>query len=195
MPIRELLYQLGDLNSLMNVDFKTLPPPQVFPPPHSNPLINLGRRSLTKCSEQPQVLYASEDGFIQAFLVASKNLVPFPLVRFQFEAFDVTLFTDCLSDRELRRVAYKLNGEEWSQLGTFLGVGDKDLVQLGGLSMGPQEKAFRLLCVWRTRCRLGRAQMISQLAVSLEEVSRKDVAQFVLEQFMSGKPRKKFFGW
>lgn len=141
------------------------------------------------------MLYASEDGFIQAFLVASKNLVPSPLVRFQFYAFDVTLFTDCLSDRELRRVAYKLNGEEWSQLGTFLGVGDKDLVQLGGLSMGPQEKAFRLLCVWRTRCRLGRAQMISQLAVSLEEVSRKDVAQFVLEQFMSGKPRKKFFGW
>ena len=63
------------------------------------------------------------------------------------------------------------------------------------VSMGPQEKAFRILCVWRTRCRLGRAQMISQLAVSLEEVNRKDVAQFVLEQFMSGKPRKKFFGW
>jgi len=103
--------------------------------------------------------------------------------------------TDCLSDRELRRVAYKLNGEEWSQLGTFLGVGDKDLVQLGGLGMGPQEKAFRLLCVWRTRCRLARSQMISQLAVALEEVNRKDVAQFVLEQFMSGKPRKKFFGW
>jgi len=37
--------------------------------------------------------------------------------------------------------------------------------------------------------------MVSQLAVSLEEVSRKDVAQFVLEQFMSGKPRKKLFGW
>lgn len=111
-----------------------------------------------------------------------------------FAFFDV-LSKDCLSDRELRRVAYKLNGEEWSQLGTFLGVGDKDLVQLGGLSMGPQEKAFRLLCVWRTRCRLGRSQMISQLAVSLEEVNRKDVAQFVLEQFMSGKPRKKFFGW
>lgn len=105
------------------------------------------------------------------------------------------LFADCLSDRELRRVAYKLNGEEWSQLGTFLGVGDKDLLQLGGLTMGPQEKAFRLLCVWRTRCRLSRSQMISQLAVSLEEVNRKDVAQFVLEQFMSGKPRKKLFGW
>lgn len=104
-------------------------------------------------------------------------------------------FADCLSDRELRRVAYKLNGEEWSHLGTFLGVGDRDLVQLGGLTMGPQEKAFRLLCVWRTRCRLGRSQMISQLAVSLEEVNRKDVAQFVLEQFMSGKPRKKLFGW
>ncbi|XP_067046319.1 uncharacterized protein [Acropora muricata] len=100
-----------------------------------------------------------------------------------------------LSDRELRRVAYKLNGEEWSQLGTFLGVGDNDLLQLGGLSMGPQEKAFRLLCVWRTRCRLSRSQMISQLAVALEEVNRKDVAQFVLEQFMSGKPRKKLFGW
>ena len=37
--------------------------------------------------------------------------------------------------------------------------------------------------------------MVSQLAVSLEEVNRKDVAQFVLEQFMSGKPRKKLFGW
>ncbi|KAL9961401.1 hypothetical protein ACROYT_G030331 [Oculina patagonica] len=108
---------------------------------------------------------------------------------------DIPSPTDCLSDRELRRVAYKLNGEEWSQLGTFLGVGDRDLVQLGGLSMGPQEKAFRLLCVWRTRCRLSRSQMISQLAVSLEEVNRKDVAQFVLEQFMSGKPRKKLFGW
>ena len=61
--------------------------------------------------------------------------------------------------------------------------------------MGPQEKAFRLLCVWRTSCRLSRSQMVSQLAVSLEEVNRKDVAQFVLEQFMSGKPRKKLFGW
>lgn len=108
----------------------------------------------------------------------------------------VFLFLDSgLSDRELRRVAYKLNREEWSQLGTFLGVGDNDLLQLGGLSMGPQEKAFRLLCVWRTRCRLGRSQMISQLAVALEEVNRKDAAQFVLEQFMSGKPRKKLFGW
>ena len=37
--------------------------------------------------------------------------------------------------------------------------------------------------------------MISHLAVALEEVNRKDVAQFVLEQFMSGKPRKKLFGW
>ncbi|XP_068706499.1 uncharacterized protein [Montipora foliosa] len=100
-----------------------------------------------------------------------------------------------LSDRELRRVAYKLNADEWSQLGTFLGVGDKDLLQLGGLTMGPQEKAFRLLCVWRTRCQMNRSQMISQLAVSLEEINRKDVAQFVLEQFMSGKPRRKLFGW
>lgn len=107
----------------------------------------------------------------------------------------VFCLADCLSDRELRRVAYKLNGEEWSQLGSFLGVGDRDLLQLGGLTMGPQEKAFRLLCVWRTRCRLSRSQMVSQLAVSLEEVNRKDVAQFVLEQFMSGKPRKKLFGW
>lgn len=103
--------------------------------------------------------------------------------------------TDGLSDRELRRVAYKLNGEEWSRLGTFLGVGDRDLGQLGGLSMGPQEKAFKLLVMWRTRCRLSRAQIISHLAVALEEVNRKDVAQFVLEQFMSGKPRKKLFGW
>lgn len=106
-----------------------------------------------------------------------------------------TAQSDGLSDRELRRVAYKLNGEEWSQLGTFLGVGDKDLGELSGLSMGPQEKAFKLLVMWRTRCRLSRAQMISHLAVALEEVNRKDVAQFVLEQFMSGKPRKKLFGW
>ena len=102
---------------------------------------------------------------------------------------------DFLSDRELRRVAYKLTGEEWSQLGTFLGFGDKELLQLTQLSVGGQEKAFRLLCKWRTRCRLSRSQMVSQLAVSLEEIKRKDVAQFVLEQFMSGKGRKKFFSW
>ena len=92
-------------------------------------------------------------------------------------------------------MACKLNREEWSQLGTFLGVGERDLLQLSDLNIGPQEKAFRLLCTWRTRCHLSRAQMISQLAVSLEEVERKDLAQFVLEQFMSGKPRKKLFGW
>ena len=104
-------------------------------------------------------------------------------------------FPDFLSDRELRRVAYKLSGEEWSQLGTFLGFADKGLLQLSQLSIGGQERAFQLLCTWRTRCKLNRNQMVSQLAVSLEEINRKDVAQFVLEQFMSGKGRKKFFGW
>jgi hypothetical protein len=92
-------------------------------------------------------------------------------------------------------VAYKLTNDEWSQLGTFLGVADSELHKLSGLNMGPQEKAFRILGLWRTRSPLGKNQLVSQLAVALEEINRKDVAQFVVEQMMSGKPRKKFFGW
>ena len=107
----------------------------------------------------------------------------------------VRAFTDTLSDRELRRVAYKLNSEEWSQLGTFLGLVDSELFAIGSLNMGPQEKAFRVACTWRTRCKLGRSQMVSQLAIALEEIRRKDAAQFVIEQFLEGKGRKKFFGW
>jgi len=61
--------------------------------------------------------------------------------------------------------------------------------------MGPQEKAFRLLCLWNTRSTLGKNQLVSQLAIALEEINRKDVALFVVEQMMTGKPRKKFFGW
>lgn len=100
-----------------------------------------------------------------------------------------------LSDRELRRVAFKLDKEEWSQLGTFLGLVESELVSIGSLNMGAQEKAFRVACMWRSRCKMGRSQMVSQLAVALEEIHRKDTAQFVIEQFLEGKGRKKFFGW
>ena len=39
-----------------------------------------GRRVFSKCPEHPRVLYASEDGFIKDFLVASerKSLVSIP---------------------------------------------------------------------------------------------------------------------
>ncbi|KAJ7383685.1 hypothetical protein OS493_026215 [Desmophyllum pertusum] len=70
------------------------------------------------------------------------------------------------SDRELQASCLQTERRGVVSSWNFPGGGDRDLVQLGGLTMGPQEKAFRLLCVWRTRCRLGRSQMISQLAVS-----------------------------
>ncbi|XP_048590454.1 rootletin-like isoform X2 [Nematostella vectensis] len=108
---------------------------------------------------------------------------------------DIVANGDALNDRELRRVSYKLTTDEWSQLGTFLGVPETDLAKLTAINMGPQEKAFRLMCQWRSQSRLGKNQLVSELAVALEEIGRKDVAQFVVEQLMSGKPRKKFFGW
>ena len=57
----------------MNVEFKPITPPPCLSP---NPLANPPDRSMvfTKCPGQPPVLYAYEDGFIQAVILFHLHL-------------------------------------------------------------------------------------------------------------------------
>ena len=92
-------------------------------------------------------------------------------------------------------MAYKLKKDQWSRLGIFLGLSEADIREIDQQKVGKEEKAFRVLCQWRKSDQFAASNQVSQLALALEEIRRKDLAQFVMEHCMSGKCRKKLIGW
>lgn len=90
-------------------------------------------------------------------------------------------------------MAYKLKKDQWSRLGLFLELTEADIRDIDQQKVGKEEKAFRVLCQWRTSAQ--ESNQVSKLALALEEIRRKDLAQFVMEHCMSGKCRKKLIGW
>ena len=89
------------------------------------------------------------------------------------------IIADTLSDRELRRIAYKIADGNWSKLGPTLGVKGMDYEQLLCSNLNVQEKIFRLLVLWKSQNNQPRGTLIPQLSDALEKTRRKDAARFV----------------
>ena len=99
-----------------------------------------------------------------------------------------------ISDRDLRRLAYKLKKDQWLRLAKFLSLSEAEVREIDQLKVGKDEKAFRVLSEWRTSTEEVSGNQVSKLALALEEIRRKDLAQFVMEHCMAGKIRNKLVG-
>ena len=99
--------------------------------------------------------------------------------------------SDYISDRDLRRLAYKLKKDQWLRLAKILSLSEAEIRGIDQLKVDKNEKAFRVLSEWRTSAEEVSGNQVSQLALALEEIRRKDLAQFIMEHCMAGKIRNK----
>ena len=86
-----------------------------------------------------------------------------------------------LTDRELRRLSYKIADGIWDNMGQALCLRGTKYEETMGGSYNDQEKVFRLLTLWKSEMKQPRTVMISQLTVAMERMKRRDVVKFVKE--------------
>jgi len=88
---------------------------------------------------------------------------------------------DTLTDRELRRIAYKFADGIWNNMGQALCLRGPKYEEIMGSSNNDQEKVFRLLTLWKSEMKQPRPVMISQLAVAAERMKRREMVKFIKE--------------
>ena len=91
-------------------------------------------------------------------------------------------------------MAYKLKQDQWQRPAKLLCLSETDIREIDQLKVGKDEKEFLVLSEWRTSVEEVAGNQVSQLALALEEIRRKDLAQFVMEHCMAGKIRNKLVG-
>ncbi|XP_065063418.1 uncharacterized protein LOC135689975 isoform X1 [Rhopilema esculentum] len=88
---------------------------------------------------------------------------------------------ETLTDRELRRVSYKIAGGAWNNMGQALCLRGPKYDEIMNSNNNDQEKIFGLLSLWKSEMKQPRSVMISQLTVAIERMKRRDIVKFVKE--------------
>eukprot|EP00112_Aurelia_sp_Birch-Aquarium-sp1_P013441 Seg2852.2 transcript_id=Seg2852.2/GoldUCD/mRNA.D3Y31 product="hypothetical protein" protein_id=Seg2852.2/GoldUCD/D3Y31 len=88
---------------------------------------------------------------------------------------------DTLTERELRRISYKIADGAWNTMGQALVLRGARYEEIMGSSNNDQEKIYRLLSLWKTEMKQPRNVLISQLTVAIERMKRRDIVKFVKE--------------
>ena len=94
---------------------------------------------------------------------------------------------DGLSEREMRRISYKVAEGSWKRLSCGLPINEENLHQIMNSNGNGQEKVYQLLNCWRTETNVPRTDLLKQLSQYIDP-NRKDVIKFLKE--MSGVPTK-----
>lgn len=98
---------------------------------------------------------------------------------------------ESLSDRELRRIAYKIADGNWNNIPYDIGINQRDAFQITNCLANDQEKVYRLLVCWRAQHDNSRIELLKLLSESIDS-KRKDVIKFLKE--MIGGPAKESGG-
>eukprot|EP00794_Sanderia_malayensis_P012034 gene12034-13276_t len=86
---------------------------------------------------------------------------------------------DTLSERELRRLSYKISDGGWANMGQALGLRGDGYEDIMGSSYSDQEKIYQLLVLWKSEVNQPRCVLVSQLTVAIERMKRRDIVKFV----------------
>ncbi|XP_047145019.1 paramyosin isoform X1 [Hydra vulgaris] len=100
---------------------------------------------------------------------------------------------DSISDRELRRISYKLADGNWSRLPHELNANSLQVAQIMNAQIHEKEKVYNLLVLWRNGNQGDRTEQLEKLEELVDSIKRKDLVSFLKE--VGGVSRKKENGF